>query len=150
MQWLIWCWIIWRLIINGQLNSYHDNVGNNLTEKSKNIETQKFIENIEILDYEKYQILQQLRKIVVDNYPNVKERMMYGGIMFSQQKDFGGVFVYKNHISFEFSDGYRFDDATKLLEGSGKYRRHLKLNSIADIEIKKVAFFVMQANESEN
>ena len=82
-----------------------------MTEKSKNIETQKFIENIEILDHEKYLILQQLREIVFDNYPKVKERMMYGGIMFSQQKDFGGVFVYKNHISFEFSDGYKFDDA---------------------------------------
>ena len=41
-------------------------------ENSKNIETQKFIENIEILDSEKYQIFQQLRKIVFDNYPNVK------------------------------------------------------------------------------
>ena len=75
---------------------------------------------------------------------------MYGGIMFSQLKDFGGVFVYKNHISFEFSDGYRFDDATKLLQGSGKYRRHLKIKSRADIEIKKVYFFVKQANESKN
>ena len=121
-----------------------------MTEKSKNIETQKFIENIEILDHEKYLILQQLREIVFDNYPKVKERMMYGGIMFSQQKDFGGIFVYKNHISFEFSDGYKFDDATKLLEGSGKHRRHLKLKSIENIEMKKVDFFVKQAKEIKN
>jgi len=121
-----------------------------LKKISKNIETQKFIENIEILDCEKYQILQQLREIVFNIFPNVKERMMYGGIMFSHNKDFGGIFVYKNHISFEFSDGYRFDDASKLLEGSGKLRRHLKLKSLDDMEAKKVNFFVKQAKECEN
>jgi len=77
-----------------------------------------------MLDNTKYQILEELRKIVIENYPKVEERMMYGGIMFSLADEFGEVFVYKNHISFEFSYGYKFKDPEKLLEGSGKYRRH--------------------------
>lgn len=33
---------------------------------------------------------------------------MYGGIMFSPGDDFGGLFVYKNHVSFEFGNGAKF------------------------------------------
>lgn len=113
-------------------------------KRSNDIGTQNFIDSVKILDSQKYQILIKLRAIVFSNYPEVKERIMYGGIMFSLTEDFGGVFVYKNHVSFEFSYGYKFDDPKNLLEGNGKYRRHLKLKSIEDLEIKKVAFFVKQ------
>lgn len=119
-------------------------------KKSNDIKTQKLIDNIKILDSTKHQILEKLREIVFDNYPKVKERIMYGGIMFSLDEDFGGVFVYENHISFEFSYGYKFNDPENLLEGKGKYRRHLKLKSLDDIETKKMDFFVKQIKEIEN
>lgn len=117
-------------------------------KRSDDIATQRFIEGIEVLDTSKYQILQKLREIVFENYPKSKERMMYGGILFSLDEDYGGVFVYKNHVSFEFSNGYAFDDPEKVLEGGGKYRRHLKFKSIDDIETKSVDFFVKQIIEN--
>ena len=88
--------------------------------KSENIKVQNFIDNILLVDNTKHQILESVRKIVFENYPEVKERMMYGGIIFSLNDDWGGVFVYKNHLSFEFSYGYKLDDPENLLEGSGK------------------------------
>lgn len=118
-------------------------------KKSNDTETQNFIDNIKVLDNTKYQILKKLREIIFDNYPEVKERIMYGGIMFSFKEDFAGLFVYKNHISFEFSYGYKFNDSENLLEGKGKYRRHLKLKSLDDIQIKKAVFFVKQIKEIE-
>jgi len=118
--------------------------------KSNDIETQKFIENIELVDDSKYQILQKLRAVVFDYFPQVKERIMYGGIMFSLTDDFGGVFVYENHISFEFSYGYKFKDPEKRLEGKGKYRRHLKFRLFDDIEIKQFVFYIKQIIEIEN
>jgi len=51
--------------------------------KSENMEVQDFINKIMMLDNTKYQILEELRKIVFENFPKVKERMMYGGIIFS-------------------------------------------------------------------
>ena len=114
-------------------------------KRSNDFKVQQFIDGIAVLDSTKYQILNKLREIVFDNYPNVNERMMYGGILFSDTDDFGGVFVYENHVSFEFSNGYLFDDPEKLLEGKGKYRRHLKFRALDDIETKKVGFFVKQS-----
>ena len=94
---------------------------------------------------EKYIILQELRKIVFKNYKKTGERMMYSGIMFSLEEDFGGIFVRKNHVSFELVNGFTINDPNKLLEGTGKFRRHLKIKSLSDIDDKKVDFFVKQA-----
>lgn len=113
--------------------------------KSKNEEVQNFLEEIMMFDDEKFNILQELRKVVFKNYKNTDERMMYGGIMFSLENDFGGIFASKNHVSFEFTNGFIMKDPKKLLEGTGKFRRHLKIRSLSDIKDKKVDFFVKQA-----
>ena len=114
-------------------------------KKSKNEKVQKFLYDIESIDAEKLRILQELRDIILIQYPEVNERMVYGGIMFSHKDDFGGLFVRKQHISFEFSNGFAMKDPKKLLEGTGKYRRHLKIRSLAGIKDKEVDFFVKQA-----
>ncbi|MDN5202781.1 DUF1801 domain-containing protein [Fulvivirgaceae bacterium BMA10] len=121
-----------------------------MIKKSTDPKTQEFIDNIEILDQTQFQILNKLRGIVFDHFPQVKERIMYGGIIFSYDEDFGGVFVYKSHVSFEFSFGYKFNDPENLLEGGGKFRRHLKFRSLDDVEAKKADFFIKQAKEMES
>ena len=55
------------------------------------------------------------------------------------------VYVYKKHISVEFSHGANFSDADLLLEGGGKKRRHLKITSYDDIHIKNTKYYIQQA-----
>jgi hypothetical protein len=113
--------------------------------RSKDEQVEEFLKEVVLIDDEKYKILQKLREIVFMVYPQVNERMMYGGIMFSVNNDFGGIFASKKHVSFEFGNGYTMNDPDELLEGKGKFRRHLKLRSISDIHSKKVVFYVKQA-----
>jgi hypothetical protein len=114
-------------------------------KKSKNEHVQKFLEEIMMFNDIQFDILQKLREIVFKFYPKTNERIMYGGIMFSLEDDFGGLFVRKNHVSFEFGKGFIMKDPKKLLEGTGEFRRHLKIKSLADIKNKNVDFFVKQA-----
>ncbi len=115
-------------------------------KKSKDEKVQKFFDQIIMMDSDKYESLNAMREIVFKTYPKTDERMMYGGIMFSlDSEDFGGLFVRKNHISFEFGKGFIMNDPKKLLEGSGKFRRHLKIKSKEDVGNKDVDFFVKQA-----
>ena len=115
-------------------------------KKSKNKEIQNFLNEIKIIDAEKYDSLIEMREIVLNTYPETNERIMYGGIMFfSKNEGFCGLFVRRNHISIEFSNGFLMKDPNKFLEGSGKFRRHLKIRSKEDINNKEVAFFVKQA-----
>lgn len=114
-------------------------------KKSKDDKVQKFLEEIMMFNDEQFNILQKLREIVFKIHPKTNERMMYGGIMFTLEEDFGGIFVRKNHISFEFGNGFTMKDPDKLLEGTGQFRRHLKIKSLLDVKNKKVEFFVKQA-----
>ncbi len=107
-------------------------------------QVQKFLEGVKMCEYEQYMILQKLREIVFHIHPKTSEKMMYGGIMFCLQGDFGGLFVRKNHVSFEFGNGFAMNDPKKFLEGAGKFRRHIKLRTFDDIADKEVASFVAQ------
>ncbi len=113
-------------------------------KKTTNSQVQELIDEIEMIDTEKFEILMKLRDIVFSYNIDIQERVMYGGIMFSLVEDFGGLFIRKKHISFEFVFGINMKDPDGILEGTGKFRRHLKLQSLKDIETKKVHYFVEQ------
>ena len=113
--------------------------------KSTNEQVQNFLDDIIVVDPEKSTIIQKLRKIVFSTNPGITERIMYGGILLSLAHDFGGIFAYKKHVSFEFSHGVQMDDPNNILEGGGKFRRHIKVYCMADVETKMVASFVKQA-----
>lgn len=114
--------------------------------KSKNVEVQKFLDEIELLNNEKFHTLIALRKMVYKVFPKTTEKFMYGGIIFSlNSENYSGLFVRKNHLSFEFSTGFKMKDPNIFLEGGGKFRRHLKIKSPEDIKNKEVASFVKQA-----
>ena len=113
--------------------------------KSKNEKVQEFLDEIIMFDSDRFDTLNTMRELVFKTYPKTDERIMYGGIMFSlNSEDFGGLFVRKNHISFEFSKGFIMKDPNKLLEGSGEFRRHLKITTKEDVRNKDVNFFVKQ------
>jgi len=103
-----------------------------------------FVEGTRMLSEDKYQIIMELRKKVAKINSDVKERMMYGGIMFSLAEDLGGIFAYTNHISVEFGLGFKFRDPDHLLLGKGKFRRHLKIETMNDQSFVKADFYIIQ------
>jgi len=118
--------------------------------KSSDIQVQDFINQIMMTDKEKYPILEALRNIVFKIIPKAQERKMYGGIIFSLVNDFGGVFVYKNHVTFELGYGAELKDPEKILQGKGKYRRHLKFISNDKSELDRLDYFVHQIKKLES
>ena len=72
--------------------------------------------------------------------------MVIRGIVFlTDNRLICGIFVRKNHISIEFSMGNEIQDADGFLEGSGKYRRHIKLFELKDMKNKKVKYYFKQS-----
>ena len=81
--------------------------------------------------------------------PDMVFELKYGGEVMvpdpAQPKAFvGGVFVYKDHVSVEFSQGASLEDSGGHLEGKGKARRHLKLHAMGDIAGKDLAHYLRQ------
>ncbi|MDW5318388.1 DUF1801 domain-containing protein [Rhizobium sp. PL01] len=98
----------------------------------------------------RYHLVEVLRQIALDAGPSVAEEIKYGGILFAGGKGFCGVFSYTNHVTLEFSDGASLPDPHHLLEGKGKGRRHLKLVSVGDIEVKRVRDYIALAYAYSN
>ncbi|SMH53118.1 DUF1801 domain-containing protein [Azospirillum agricola] len=90
-------------------------------------------------------VVQAVRQAVRAAVPGVTESVKYGGVMFEGSAPFGGVFAYKGHVSLEFSRGCDLDDPRGVLEGSGKFRRHIKLQSVADVEAKHLRDYAARA-----
>lgn len=103
------------------------------------------LDDIRALDPALHEVVQAVRQTVRDVAPDATESVMYGGIMFAAGTAFCGVFAYTGHVSLEFGKGYLLDDPLKVLEGSGKLRRHIKLRSAAELADKRVRGYVAQA-----
>ncbi|RUO26524.1 hypothetical protein CWE09_07400 [Aliidiomarina minuta] len=106
------------------------------------------LEDIRLLGGEQYVIVERVRALVHELISPVSEEVKYGGILFTSDVEFGGVFAYKKHVSVEFSDGAKINDTLGHLEGVGKGRRHIKLHSEKDIETKQLAHYLPLALEA--
>jgi len=105
----------------------------------------KLLEDIRFLDQARFELVLSLREIILGMTPSITEEVKYGGILFSAEKPFCGVFSYAKHVSLEFSAGASFPDEFKVLEGEGKFRRHIKLSSLQDISEKHIREYLLLA-----
>lgn len=69
-----------------------------------------------------------IKDFIEECFPKIETKKKYGGTLFNSKgsEHFCGLFVYKTHVSLEFSFGYKLNDPKSFLQGTGKYRRHLK------------------------
>ncbi len=103
----------------------------------------KLIQEFEFVNPELGKIIQSLRKMILSIAPESQEKVMYGGIIFSiPERMFCGLFLRKNHVSVEFDLGYLLNYKNNQLEGTGKYRRHLKIHNEKEVKTKQAEAFI--------
>ncbi len=100
------------------------------------------LEDIRLLGEEQFQIVEAVRALVKKTIKPLSEEVKYGGILFSSDVAFGGVFAYKEHVTVEFGHGAKIKGEEGFLKGSGKGRRHIKLKSVSDISAKKLVTYL--------
>lgn len=105
----------------------------------------RLLEDIRLLDAGRFELVQSLRELILNLDPSISEEVKYGGLLFSAGKPFCGIFSYTKHVSLEFGAGASLPDAFKVLEGEGKFRRHIKLMSAQDISGKHVREYLVLA-----
>ena len=107
---------------------------------------EELLQDFEMVNPELGDIIRQVREMVFAIAPECEEKVMYGGLIYALPgRMFCGLFLRKAHVSVEFDRGDRMKDTEGLLEGGGKFRRHLKLRDPGEIESKQVADFIRQS-----
>lgn len=110
----------------------------------------EFMIDIQSHSTERYEMAMKIREMHFNNASNVSEDIKYGGLIFlKDQVMVSGIFFYTKHISVEFGRGVDFSDPNSMLEGKGKFRRHIKLSSPDDLITKQVHQYVQQALTQE-
>ncbi len=109
---------------------------------------EQLLNDLRLVNPAGYELVQEVRKAVYSTVPKASECVMYGGFMFSTTAKFCGVFAYTEHVSIEFGRGCDLNDPHRVLEGSGKLRRHIKVHTLADIKAKHVLAYITQAHEN--
>ncbi|WP_299347957.1 DUF1801 domain-containing protein [uncultured Maritalea sp.] len=94
-------------------------------------------------------IVDAIEESIAQHLPDAAAREMYGGMMMELEPDdhstrLCGYFVHKAHVSVEFSFGAELEDPKGVLEGKGKFRRHLKLREADEVAQKNLQFFLQQ------
>lgn len=110
-----------------------------------NDKIQALLHDLQLTHPDLHAIVQSVRATVRSVAPDAGERVMYGGILFSAPEQFCGVFAYSAHVSVEFGQGAELEDPHRMLEGGGKFRRHIKLQTSGDIESKHLRDYIAQA-----
>lgn len=95
-------------------------------------------------------VVRGLRTLVKAAVPGVKITVNSWGIPTFEAKDpFCFYMVGKNRVTFGFHYGTSLDDPERLLEGTGKNLRHVKLRTVEDLEKKGLKELVLAAAQME-
>jgi hypothetical protein len=96
------------------------------------------------------EVVRGLRSLVKATVPRTKITVNSWGIPTFESKDpFCFYMVGKHHVTFGFHCGTSLDDPERLLEGTGKNLRHVKLRAAEDLEKKGLKELVRAAAQSE-
>ena len=101
-------------------------------------------------DTEKANLIELLDSLVMAAVPKATKVPKYGGTLYTlkpeeKEGQFCGVFPYKAHVQLSFAQGSSLDDPDGLLEGGGKFRRHMTYKSLDDVDAKFVKLFCKAA-----
>jgi len=99
-------------------------------------------------------IVERLDRLIREAVPGVSTVPKYGGTLYTLAPDekegqFCGVFPYAKHVRLSFTRGDRLRDPGGMLDGGGKFRRHLNIADAADIPDGDVRRFVEQASRAD-
>jgi hypothetical protein len=101
---------------------------------------------------EKRNLVELLDSLVMAVVPKSNKVAKYGGTLYTlkpeeKESQFCGVFPYKAHVQLSFAKGNELDDPDDLLEGGGKFRRHLNFTRLDEVDARVVTQFTKSASK---
>ena len=101
-------------------------------------------------DTEKQVITKMLDELIHKAAPKSETVSKYGGVLYTVKPDekegqFCGIFSYKNHVQLSFANGTKLKDPKGILQGDGKFRRHINFRSPDEIDSKVLLALLKQS-----
>ena len=98
------------------------------------------------------ELAEQTRSLVLSVQPQAHQQVetSWGGyLLFKQVAGAGNtvcwISLHQKHVSLGFPSGTELSDPSRLLQGTGKRQRHVKLKSVADVENPALRVLIQEA-----
>lgn len=78
--------------------------------------------------------VQQLRELVLETGQDLKEQVKWRNPTYTRKGNVCWIIVYQDHTDFGFFRGTELRDPKKLLEGTGRGLRHVKIWKPEDVK----------------
>ena len=91
------------------------------------------------------EILWKIREIFLRTIPDCEEKTAWGAVTFAEKKFYAASLKNRVHVGFSINGLNK--EEIKLFEGSGKTMRHIKINSLHDIDEQKLAKLIKMVAE---
>ncbi len=91
-------------------------------------------EYLNSLPENKKEIVKALRSIILSIDPSLNESLKWKQPVYSKKGDICYIFPTGSHVNLGFYKAMELKDPKKLLEGTGKNMRHIKIKSLEDID----------------
>ena len=89
-----------------------------------------------------------LERVISDTAPQLTKTVKWGQGCFADEASHRlYIHVAEDHVQLGFYEGAALDDPSRLLEGSGKYVRHVKVRTAGDIQPEAFARLIRQVTE---
>jgi len=90
-------------------------------------------------------VVRALRVFVKGQAPELRERMMWGGVAFIGKGNVCFAHALEGYVAFGFFRGSELPDKEKVLQGNGKYVRTAKVAKPSDIKEKEFGRLIKEA-----
>jgi len=90
-------------------------------------------------------IVEALRLMIRTEAPELREIMRMDVPMYALRSEVCYIAPYSKHVNLGFLDGSALQDPDRLLEGTGKRLRHVKIQSPADADTPKLRSILREA-----
>ncbi len=97
-------------------------------------------------------VANELEAFIQATVPECSTVSKYGGTLFTlnpeeKEDQFCGVFIYSKHVQLSISNGASLEDERKVLQGNGKYRKHVNFTNRDEIDFEYIKGLICQASK---
>lgn len=93
-------------------------------------------------------ILEAARKIIQQVVPDVIEEYKWSRLVFRASQDFAYLKTSKAYVTLGFFNFQKLNDPNKLLSGTGKEMRHIKLTTLNDMKMLPLTVWLKEASKN--
>jgi hypothetical protein len=90
-------------------------------------------------------LARDLRNMILELVPGMDESIKWKNLFYEMNGFVCAIVIHKDHVNLEFARGIELEDPEKMLEGTGKKIRHVKIYNTEEIDSKKLKNLMLEA-----